>query len=101
MKVLIAISDSFCANFIKGQGKFLKEQGHDVVIVSGPGEEIDNLEKNESVRVIRITFSREISIFNDLKSLYSVVKLVYKENPDIIIAGNPKTGFLFSLGHLF
>ncbi len=101
MKVLIAISDSFCANFIKGQGKFLKEQGHDVVIVSGPGEEIDNLEKNESVRVIRIPFSREISIFNDLKSLYSVVKLVYKEKPDIINAGNPKTGFLFSLGHLF
>ncbi|MDM1514647.1 glycosyltransferase, partial [Myroides odoratimimus] len=101
MKILIAISDSFCANFIKGQGKYLKEKGHDVVIVSGPGIEVDNLEKNEGVKVIRVDFAREISPIRDFRALLKVIKIIRKEKPDIINAGNPKTGFLFSLAHVF
>ncbi len=101
MKILIAISDSFCANFIKGQGKYLVDKGHEVIIVSGPGIEIDDLELNEPVKVIRVKFSREISPINDLKSLFTVIDIAKKEKPDIINAGNPKTGFLFSLAHIF
>lgn len=101
MKILIAISDSFCSNFIKGQASYHKSKGHEVVIVSGPGEEIDNLEKEESVRVIRVPFAREISLSKDLKGLFTVIKTIRKEKPDIINAGNPKTGFLFSLAHVF
>lgn len=101
MKILIAISDSFCANFIKGQARYLMQNGHEVIIVSGPGVEIDTLEKIEEVKVIRISFSREISPINDLRTLFQVIKLVKRERPDIINAGNPKTGFLFSLAHIF
>ena len=100
MKILIAISDSFCANFIKGQGRYLKEQGHEVVIVSGPGIEVDRLEETEKVRVIRVNFAREISPFKDLLALKEVVKIIRIEKPDVINAGNPKTGFLFSLAHV-
>ncbi|MDM1295931.1 glycosyltransferase family 4 protein [Sphingobacterium sp. N143] len=101
MKILIAISDSFCANFIKGQGNYLSGHGHEVVIVSGSGVEIDELEKNEQVRVIRIPFAREIAPLKDIRDLIRVIKLVKQEKPDIINAGNPKTGFLFSLAHIF
>jgi len=101
IKILIAINHSFSANFIKGQGRYLREKGHEVVIVSGPGPEVDDLEIHEKIKVIRHPFSREISLFRDLKSLWAVIKIVWKEKPDIINAGNPKTGFLFSLAHLF
>lgn len=101
MKILIAISDSFCANFIAGQGRFLVEQGHEVIVVSGPGVEIDRLERLEPIRVIRIPFAREISPLSDMRNLIKVIKVVKEEQPDIINAGNPKTGFLFSLAHLF
>lgn len=101
MKILIAISDSFCANFIKGQGKYLTNQGHEVLIVSGPGVEIDTVEQTEPVKVVRIPFAREISPISDLVHLFRVIKLVRREKPDIINAGNPKTGFLFSLAHIF
>lgn len=100
MKIIISISDSFCANFIKGQGKFLTSLGHQVIVVSGPGEEIDLLERSEPVKVIRIPFAREISPISDFISLIKVIKLVWREKPDIINAGNPKTGFLFSVAHL-
>lgn len=101
MKILLAISDSFCANFIKGQGKYLVSKGHEVIVVSGPGVEIDRLEIDEPVKVIRIPFAREISPLSDLRDLIRVIKLVKREKPDIINAGNPKTGFLFSLAHIF
>src|SRR5690606_38495259 len=42
-----------------------------------------------------------ISPIDDLKHLIAVIKLVKKERPDVINAGNPKTGFLFSLAHVF
>lgn len=101
MKILIAISNSFCANFIQGQGKYLIECGHEVVIVSSYGEEIEKLKRNEKVRVIYLPFKREISLYYDLISLFKIIKVVYKEKPDIINAGNPKTGFLFGLVHVF
>jgi len=101
MKILIAISDSFCANFIKGQGGYLVGQNHQVVVVSGEGPEIDNLEIAEPVKVVRIPFSREISPINDLRDLIRIIILVRREKPDLINAGNPKTGFLFSLAHIF
>lgn len=101
MKILIAISDSFCTNFIRGQGKFLVEKGHEVIIISGPGEEIDRLEVDEPIKVIRVNFSREISVWNDLKTLFTIIKIIHKEKPDIINAGNPKPGFIFALAKLF
>lgn len=100
MKVLIAISDSFCANFIKGQASYLVSQGHEVVILSGPGVEIDNLEKSEPAKVIRFPFAREIHILRDFSALFFIIRLIRKERPDVINAGNPKTGFLFSLSHI-
>lgn len=100
MKILLAISNSFCANFIKGQGEYLTSLGYEVIIVSGPGEEIDRLEQTEPVRVIRIDFTKTISPLRDFKALVKVIKIIYKEKPDIINAGNPKTGFLFSLAHI-
>lgn len=101
MKILIAISNSFAANFIKGQASYLIKKGHEVIIVSSYGVEIESLRKKENAKVIYIPFEREISILKDLMSLFYIIKMIYKEKPDIINAGNPKTGFLFSLARIF
>lgn len=101
MKVVIAISHSFCANFIRGQARFLKSKGCDVTIVSASGPEISNVSQSEDTKLVEIPFSREISLTKDLKSLFSVIKFIKKEKPSIVNAGNPKTGFLFMLASVF
>lgn len=101
MKVVIAISHSFCANFIKGQSSFLKRKGLEVIIISASGEEVENVAQTEGTRLVVIPFSREISLFKDLKDLISVFKFLKKEKPQIINAGNPKTGFLFAIACCF
>lgn len=101
MKVVIAISSSFSANFIKGQGAFLKENGIEVVVVSAIGPEVTSLAREENIRFVEIPFCREISLYKDLKSFIKVLNFIIREKPDIVNAGNPKTGFLFMLARIF
>jgi len=101
MKILLAVTNSFCANFIKGQASFLKEQGHEVIIISSNGEEIRNLIELEKATYYDINFSKDISLINDLKSLFRVMRVILSEKPDVINAGNPKPGFIFSIVKIF
>ncbi|WGH76980.1 glycosyltransferase family 4 protein [Tenacibaculum tangerinum] len=101
MKVLIAVSDSFCGNFIRGQARYLKEKGNEVVLVSPKGAEVEKIVKSEGCKHIEVSFSREISIINDIKSFFKVIKILLKEKPSIVNAGNPKTGLLFTLAGVF
>lgn len=96
-KILLGISSSYCAPFLKGQVNFLVKQGYDVVIISGPGEEISALAKQEAAKLITIPFTTRISPWQDLKHLCKVIAIVKSEQPDIINAGNPKSGFLIML----
>lgn len=101
MKVIIAMSSSWGAYYIKGQGAYLKKNGCDVTFVSSPGKEIANLAQLEGANLIELPVEREISLWKDLISLIKIIRLIKKEKPDIINAGNPKTGFLYSIAHIF
>ncbi|MCC6288749.1 MAG: glycosyltransferase family 4 protein [Chitinophagaceae bacterium] len=96
-KILLGVSSSFCANFLRGQVAFLAGKGYEVVIVSGPGEEIEKLAKEEGGRLIPISFTKKISPFTDLVQLFKIIRILKIEKPDIINAGNPKSGFLIML----
>lgn len=96
-KILIGVSSSFCANFLKGQVAFLVKSGYEVVIISGPGEEISLLAKKENARLYTIPFTKKISPFADFFHLLYIIRIIKKEKPDVINAGNPKSGFLIML----
>jgi glycosyltransferase involved in cell wall biosynthesis len=93
-KILLGVSNSFCAHFLKGQVQYLVNNGFQVTIVSAPGEEIALLAKEEGAKLIPVAFSKRISILADAKILFRLIKIIKKEKPDIINAGNPKSGFL-------
>jgi glycosyltransferase involved in cell wall biosynthesis len=96
-KILLGVSSSFCANFLRGQVAFLGQHGYEVIIISGPGEEISMLAKKENARLATINFTKRISPFTDLFQLFRIIRLIRQERPDIINAGNPKSGFLIML----
>jgi glycosyltransferase involved in cell wall biosynthesis len=93
-KIVLGVSSSFCANFLKGQIDFLVKSGWEVVLISGPGEEISLLAKKEQAKLYTINFTKSIAPFEDLGCLWQIIKILKKEQPDIINAGNPKSGFL-------
>ena len=96
-KILIGVSSSYCASFLKGQVAFLVANGFKVVIISAPGEEISMLAKKENAELITVPFTKKISPLTDLLQLLHIIRIIRKEKPDIVNAGNPKSGFLIML----
>ncbi len=96
-KVVLGISSSFCAHFLKGQIQFLNNKGYNVIVISAPGEEISTLTKVERARLYTVDFTKRFSLFKDFGVLLDIIKILKKERPDVINAGNPKSGFLIML----
>lgn len=100
-KIILGVSSSFCAHFLKGQVDYLVKNGYEVIIISGAGEEIESLAKTEKARLIPINFTKKISPLTDLVQLFKIIRLLKKEKPHLINAGNPKSGFLIMLACYF
>ncbi|MBW7892147.1 MAG: glycosyltransferase family 4 protein [Chitinophagaceae bacterium] len=96
-KIILGVSSSFCANFLRGQVAYLVGHGFDVTIISGPGEEISLLSRKENARLYTIPFTKRITPVTDLFQLFKIIRILKKEKPEIINAGNPKSGFLIML----
>src|SRR5690606_23592419 len=74
-----------------------KEKGFDVVVLSAPGKEIEQLCKDEEAIFVSFPFRREIAPLSDLKALFRLQKLIRQISPTIINTGTPKAGLLVSI----
>jgi len=79
---------------LKGQLAFMKEQGFEVIGISGPGDKLDEVEQEEGVRVIPVMMSRKITPLSDLKAVFKLYKVFKKEKPLIVHTHTPKAGTL-------
>lgn len=79
--------------FFKGQISFLKEK-FDISLISSDGELLHAIAESEKVNFHILNVKREISLFNDIISLISFVKLFYREKPSFIHCNTPKASFL-------
>ncbi len=77
---------------LKGQHRFMSEQGFEVVGVSSYGKELQEVATNEEIRVQAIEMSRKITPFQDLKSLWQMYCFLKKEKPQIVHSHTPKAG---------
>ena len=79
--------------FCRGTLKKLSEK-YDVVAVSTPGEELNEIAQREGVRTVGVPMTRPISPINDLVSLLRLVKTFLRERPDMVHSITPKAGLL-------
>ena len=98
-KILIGVSSSFCANFLKGQVSFLVQKGFNVVIVSGPGEEISMLAKAEQAKLITIPFTKRITPFKDLVQLIRIARILRRKTRISSMPVTPNRAFLLCWLH--
>ncbi len=80
--------------FCKGLLKELKLEGYEVVAVSSPGKELDELANSEGIRTIAVPMERRISPFKDLKSLFQMCRVLRREKPDMVHSMTPKAGMV-------
>lgn len=77
---------------LRGQLRFMSENGFEVIGISSSGKALKDVQQNEGVRTYSVEMSRRISPFKDLKSVWQLYKIFKKEKPDIVHTHTPKAG---------
>lgn len=83
---------------LKGQNRFMLDNGFDVLGVSSSGKDLTEVQETEGIRVASLEMTRTISPLKDLKSLWNFYKLCKKEKPTIVHSHTPKAGVIGMLG---
>jgi glycosyltransferase involved in cell wall biosynthesis len=83
---------------LKGQHRFMSQNGFDVLGVSSSGNALNEVAQNEKIAVYTVEMTRIISPLKDIKSLWSFYKLCKRERPAIVHSHTPKAGIVGMLG---
>lgn len=83
---------------LKGQNKFMTENGFNVYGISSSGSDLNEVEQNEKIKVHILEMTRIISPLKDIKSLWLFYKLCKLEKPMIVHSHTPKAGTIGMLG---
>lgn len=92
-KFFITTTIPMTLGFFKGQCKALKEIC-DVCVISSPDKELIPFAEQEGIRYKALKMKRDISLFNDLLSLFKWIWLLLIERPYVVHANTPKASLL-------
>jgi glycosyltransferase involved in cell wall biosynthesis len=79
---------------LRGQMRFMKSKGFDVLMVSSKGPETESLIEQEECEHIPVTLTRKITPIQDFISLIKLTWLLIKIKPDIVHTHTPKAGLI-------
>lgn len=82
---------------LRGQMKYMKEEGYEVIMVSADGKERSDVMSFEGCPHEIIPMTRKITPWKDLKSLWMMYRFFKKEKPDIVHSHTPKAGLIAML----
>ncbi|WP_411843784.1 glycosyltransferase family 4 protein [Salinicoccus sp. HZC-1] len=89
-KIIQGVTSSLSILFVREQVQFIENHGYQVTVVCNKDFEISY----DGITVDHIPFEREISLFQDIRTLYKLFKYLNREKPDIINFSTPKAGLL-------
>lgn len=94
-RLVLLVTHPMTARYLlRGQLRYLGEQGFEVILVISPGSDLEEVERREGVRVFTVPMAREISPWRDLIALVRLTRLLRRLAPDLVNAGTPKAGLL-------
>lgn len=83
---------------LKGQHRFMTQNGFEVIGVSSKGQELQDIHNDENIRVVELEMTRTISPIKDLKALWNFFRVCKKERPLMVHSHTPKAGIVGMLG---
>lgn len=92
-KIVRACTVSMSIGFVCGMLPDLNKK-YEVVLLSSPGEEMEEIEKQGLTRCIALPMERRISPIKDFISLCKLIKVFKREKPDMVHSMTPKAGLL-------
>lgn len=95
-KIIRAVTVSQSTGFFRDIIPVLNKKGIGVVVLSSPGEEMDEL-RAKGVPIIEITMERHIALLKDMRALFQLIRVFRREHPDMVHSMTPKAGLLCML----
>lgn len=92
-KIIRAVTVPQSTGFFKELIPVLNEKGIEVVALSSPGKEMEEL-KEKGVPTVIIPMERHISLGKDFSALMALIRTFRKEKPDMVHSMTPKAGLL-------
>ena len=92
-KIIRACTVSQSVGFVAGMLPDLMKK-YEVVLLTSPGPEMDEAREKYGVRTIEVPMERHISLMRDMVSLWRIIKVFWKERPDMVHSMTPKAGLL-------
>ena len=96
-RLLHVVTGAMSLDLRRGQAANLREAGFDVMVVSSPGEDLEETARREGVRSLGLKMEREISLLRDVYSLWCLYRVMHRFKPDLTDVGTPKAGLLGGL----
>lgn len=98
MKVLHVVNISFVIPYFFGdQFKFMKDNDVESFIVCSKNENLKKYSIDYGFTKIEIPIRRQISFFQDLKSIFILIYYIKKNKIDIVVGHTPKGGLIASI----
>jgi glycosyltransferase involved in cell wall biosynthesis len=79
---------------LKGQHKFMTQNGFEVIGVASNGKALYDIKRDECIDVFPVEMTRRISPIKDLISLIALYKLIKQLKPNIVHTHTPKAGII-------
>lgn len=80
--------------FLRGQGRYMRQHGIQLMAVTSPGPELERWGEAEGVPVFAVPMEREIAPVADARSLVGLVRVMRHVRPDIVHTHTPKASLL-------
>lgn len=93
-KLVVGITIPKSIGLLKGQLKYFIEHDYDAYLLTQQDEMSMTYCQQEGCGALDVKIAREISLWQDLKTLFALITLFKKEKPDIVNVGTPKMGLL-------
>ncbi|WP_031526318.1 glycosyltransferase family 4 protein [Dyadobacter crusticola] len=77
---------------LKGQLKYMSENGMDVYMAATPDSHVPELERDQNAKFFPLPLSRELTPVKDLIALFHTIRLIREIKPDIVHTHSPKAG---------
>lgn len=92
-KIIRAVTVSMSCGFFADIMRKMRDKGFEMVALSSPGPELDAL-REEDFHCIEVPMERHISVFKDMKSLFTMIKMLRREKPQVLHSMTPKAGMV-------
>ena len=92
--ILVGVTHPQTCLALNGRLRTLRQAGFRVLLVSSPGELLDQTAAREGVERIAIPIRREIAPLADVISLFRLWLLIVRCRPDLVEFSTPKAGLL-------